>query len=80
MRDLSRPWGVIRALTVGLLLMASAQSASGADVAGTCKKLPAVCQATCMKCKCETVPNPVLCLTVCNVPKECRAALAAGGK
>lgn len=77
MRDQSRPWGVIRALTVGLLLAVNAQSASGA---GTCKKLPAVCQATCVKCKCDSVPNPVLCLTVCNVPKECRTALAAGGK
>ena len=58
----------------------SALAAQSASTGGGCSKLPAVCQPTCMKCKCDTVANPVLCLTVCNAPKDCRAALAAQSK
>lgn len=75
MRD--KLWGVANVLMVGLLLALHAPDASAA---GSCKKLPEVCQATCTKCKCDGVPNPVLCLTVCNVPKECREALSKTAK
>lgn len=55
----------------------SVLAAQNASTGGGCSKLPLVCQPTCTKCKCDTVPNPVLCMNVCNPPKDCRAALAA---